>query len=1521
MPADPTLDFKQIRPHRGDRKLALEELTRQLIVVSPPPGMIRFEHKGPGADGGVESLVYFADGTCWGYQTKFFLDAFGSSELSQVKSSWSKALESYPTLTRYIVGIPRNLSAAMIPGARTERRRWDAWVTKAGEALALEDRTVSIELWDETTYLAKLIPHDPLHAGIRRYWFEAHVLTPAWFTAGFEVVQEDLNARYSAPDHVDVVLQADLDTLTRSEGFPEVVARHDAAHLAAARAFEAVVELVGERVDAVAAQALRLRLAEGRALWLTLSPLEAPPVDIAPLGRAVQSIFDLAHGAALTVLLSSEGDPRADTEAAKMAAHRLNDARWKVDQAVEELRETFEALDVDLLKHPRILVVGEAGSGKSHSLAHMVDRHLAEGLPAVMMLGQYFVAGDPRAQMMSRLGLAGLDFEEFLGAMQAASGATGRPALIVIDAINESQESTLWSANLAGMVAQIRRFDRVVLVLSCRDTYESVCIPDGVSLVRRPHRGFGGDAAAAAKSYLDKHGIDRPAAPFLDSAFTNPLFLSISVRRLRAEGRTSFPLGMEGASELFAFWIDGVEKALVLKGYRRIALGDGRIAQALKHFAEELAIGATDGLPLTQATALFEKAVQDVGLASPNDRLVQRLLDEGVLRRDVGQDGAEDTVSFTFQRFADHFVAAALLDLADTPQALAEAMRPGGDLDYLVAEPRWRFEGVVESLMALAPETLGVELVDLAPGFAAEAKLSISGFLDSLRWRSPSAVSERTVEIFEGLWARPKGRDRDFIDLLFQVSTLPGHRLNADYFHARLSRLPMPERDALLAPYIHHYFDDGPGGTLMEWARDARTDLAEFERVRLAAVVVAWLTFSSTRSLRDRASRTLTALILRSPRLMPILIRTFAGVDDAYVRERVLATVLAAATHLDTEPDVLREAAVEVWRAVFDRPVVEWHAFVRHYARGIVELAAARGVLDPVVDIGRARPPYASTPVLSWPSEADLLPLVDEARAIISSAVGFYSEAEGRFTMQGDFGSKTMSGLSHFYREPRGPTPPRTRGQIVGAYWEGVRAMGGEVARLAEQALDAHRVHAEAESRRVTDLYFGFLDTPATPHAPKPADEAEIETLETLRDAADGAVKVALGLGPDDRLSYPGHGDKNWPSFDRRQGQRWVGLRAVQLGWTQALHEPVEELTGYWGGRDKHETERIGKKYQWIAFHELIGVLQDHYWHEGRDRAPEVLMDLLLVRGLDIDLSFTGVDADRWPKGLPSLGLPRTDMASPASVEAGQAWTFDRSDLPHVQDLVEGLADNGERWWVVHTYRQDDGYMDKLQSDGSLRTCQGAIQLVILGADDIQRLHDRQSAQRVNNVEMGEGGWFHDRMFGQYRAELADGGPGLNSDADDVEYGRVSRRFSPHRGEYDHGGLKEHPSFEIPRAWILDGLGLKPAGPWACWFVDAAGRPGLVDPEGLDRGEAASMINAEMLEPYLRAHGYVAAWTYWGEKDGGMGSGAGFSARYGQFERQTWCALWWREEGVWKGSLWHADGEKLHASIEDGDED
>ena len=1509
MAKGPTIDFRTLRPHHHDRKLAFEELMRQLLVADPPAGCLRFEHKGPGADGGVETLAYLADGSCWGYQSKFFLDQFGASEMNQISGSFRAALAAYPALSRFVVAVPRNLSGGVKANALSQQQRWSRWAEAAGDEAKALGRTVAIELWDETRFVAALSRRDPIHAGIRQYWFDSETLDQAWFADRFATNRADLNARYNPAHHVDVSAQWALDTLSRNTAYRATVASHLEAHAEARSTFETLAATVGDQRDSALYSALDASLAAAAAAGSALGFFGSRPVDFEPLRKALDHLV-------LTEGLQSPSDFRLQREASAAVdpephwgTQERRQAWFAYREALERLVETADEIDQETLVLPRVMLVGEAGAGKSHSLAHLVETHLADGGAAVMALGQHFVSGDPRSQWLDRLGLGGLTFTDFLGALQAAAGATGMPGLIVIDAINESHDFSMWQKNLAGLVDEISRFDQLAFVISCRETYEGACVPEGLAMVRREHHGFAGNASAAIKAYFDDHGIDRPSAPFLDSAFANPLFLSVCIRRLNAEGRRAFPLGLDGATELFNFWIDGVERVLVGRNYARLALGDGRLREAMRRFSSQLAIEGVSALPMARAKALLEEAVADIAPATARDILLFRLLDEGVLRREIDRAGVE-SVTITFQRFSDYFIADALIDMTGSAPSLAAALRPGGSLHYLVSRGAGRYAGVVETLMARTPERLGLELVELDADFPRDVPFRLDVFLSSLRWRAPAAVSTRTVQLFELQWARTEGRRADLLNLLIQVSTVPDHPLNADYLHARLRDLPLPERDGLIADYLIRHMVEGPIETLMDWAAEARTDLAEPERVRLALVVIAWVTASSNRIVRDSASKTLTAVLSRSPRLMAGLIDAFSGVDDAYVRERIYAAVLATATHAEVELEALRRAAIAAWRDVFSRSPVERHAFIRHHAKGLVELAAARGVLADEIELARARPPYASIPIEQWPEASDLAAFVDTAPDIVSSVVGYYDAEEGRFSTPGDFGNYTMSTLGHsFCAEPRTEAPPQTRGQVAKAFWSGLQMQGGKLAALASKAISAHATLQEAQSRRPLKYF------PLDLESDDPPADADLESLADSFDVANAALREALPKGAS-WPPYPDHRADDYPLFSKSRARLWAARRAIELGWTADRHKELEERMSYWGGRDKHALERIGKKYQWIAFHELIGALQDHYWSVADDGAPEVLTNVLRVEELDIDLSYAATGAASLPPGLPSIGIPQTDRPEPSSIEEALTWARAPTDIPHVPDLVEALAVDGARWWLIYGTQRDRGYMDKLQAVGPMRTSQGSIQLVIVHKAEITTLHERLSAGRLNAVEMMEAGHYQDDLFGQYRSELAGDETPLTRRARKIDYGFVSRRFSPHRGEYDHSGVKEI-GFEIPRPWILRGLDLRPAGPDAPWYVDRHGRPVFVDRSTIDGTVGTPMINADLLEPLLAELGYLAAWLYWGEKDGGVGSGKGFSRRDGPFARETYCGLWWRSEASWQGSLWKADGDKLHPWIDD----
>lgn len=67
---------------------------------------------------------------------------------------------------------------------------------------------------------------------------------------------------------------------------------------------------------------------------------------------------------------------------------------------------------------------------------------------------------------------------------------------------------------------------------------------------------------------------------------------------------------------------------------------------------------------------------------------------------------------------------------------------------------------------------------------------------------------------------------------------------------------------------------------------------------------------------------------------------------------------------------------------------------------------------------------------------------------------------------------------------------------------------------------------------------------------------------------------------------------KGFDGLDIEKLNRWVIKRTIQLGFNPKIHD--KELPEYFGRRGGR-TERIGKKYQWIAFYEILALVADQY--------------------------------------------------------------------------------------------------------------------------------------------------------------------------------------------------------------------------------------------------------------------------------------------------------------------------------------
>ncbi len=74
------------------------------------------------------------------------------------------------------------------------------------------------------------------------------------------------------------------------------------------------------------------------------------------------------------------------------------------------------------------------------------------------------------------------------------------------------------------------------------------------------------------------------------------------------------------------------------------------------------------------------------------------------------------------------------------------------------------------------------------------------------------------------------------------------------------------------------------------------------------------------------------------------------------------------------------------------------------------------------------------------------------------------------------------------------------------------------------------------------------------------------------------------------------------PGFDLGQVQRYILKRVFDLGWTVERFGHFDRFVVRSDGRAASKPERVGKKYQWIAYHEMMAFLSDHFQYREEFR-------------------------------------------------------------------------------------------------------------------------------------------------------------------------------------------------------------------------------------------------------------------------------------------------------------------------------
>ena len=180
-----------------------------------------------------------------------------------------------------------------------------------------------------------------------------------------------------------------------------------------------------------------------------------------------------------------------------------------------------------MYQDPFLLLIGDAGIGKSHQIAHYVEDRNKRGLKSVLLLGQKFIdARDPKIQILEQLDL-NCTFEEFLEALSCRAEIDKNRIIIFLDAINEGRGHELWRDNLNGLVSQIKQYKNLGFVLSLRSTYLSLFDDLIKEFNKYQLNGFCEKYNDAINVFFKYYKIRMPIIPLLNPEFFNPLFLKL----------------------------------------------------------------------------------------------------------------------------------------------------------------------------------------------------------------------------------------------------------------------------------------------------------------------------------------------------------------------------------------------------------------------------------------------------------------------------------------------------------------------------------------------------------------------------------------------------------------------------------------------------------------------------------------------------------------------------------------------------------------------------------------------------------------------------------------------------------------------------------------------------------------------------------------------------------------------------------------------------------------------------------
>lgn len=1014
-------------------------------------------------------------------------------------------------------------------------------------------------------------------------------------------------------------------------------------------------------------------------------------------------------------------------ETIKAKTHELYDLQWKEEKENKDIKKDYsyrppyeqeltrlrelsnnnfdflkvfdEKLTLELADNPYLFIKGEAGNGKSHLLGDIARTRTKNNLPTLLLLGQNFITTkNIWENIKSELDINCTD-AQLLSELNNIGRQIGSRILILIDAINEGAGADLWNSRISGFIKDFADYPYIGLVFTIRTTYIDYVLPKELlsdsKITIIDHEGFKGNEYAALKLFCEYHNLKQPRFPILAPEFTKPLFLKLICEAVKETPEKIFPQGFQGMSDIFNIYIESLNHKLEIK--RQEYKSRKMAEKAIQFLAQECFKNNVRSLNLEKSISLFDKKFPSF------IHLINDLIEENVFIRRIDFDYTnkknEEVIYFSYERLGDFFMSEEILSKFKTADEVRSSFKKNNKLGKLISDDYWTYNGLLEAFAVLLPERFNLEIFEVLDWVFVEESLKehfhrqnterLNRFLfDSLNWRKIESIDDKKItEWFQGPFFRI-GDDDLFLKLV-ELSPVIGHPFNGDRLFKILKRHKMPQRDSFWQQHLLWFngYDDYniayPIRRLIDWAWTPGISWElDFETTRLTAQTLTWVLASTSSRLRDQTTKALVNLLEQQPEALISVLKAFKNIDDLYILERLYAVIYGCVLRMEKNEGVI-QVAETVYNIQFKKGAPVQHLLLRDYARNTVEFAIYR---NPGLkfNLELIRPPYKSKMPEHYPSEDDALkhnyPYDDPEskkdyklmnNRIYHSVIGY-----------GDFAKHIDGRLDDF-----APTSFTFEEEYMLFYSQLVRKQKSAINTIVK-ALKLQ----------------GKLEKNSTSYLTSVQQDTKKKLLERISELTENAIDDAKKILKASQINFfvtkilphlKAKFEHNSWRMNRGtidQIKYWMVERTFSLGYDAKLHGYYDEIAGNRSYNSDYKVNRIGKKYQIIAFMEIVAAVADNYkinkFSWSSDKKYEFYKGPWQLYMRDIDPAFvyrkldSHDDDDEEIDKQEHLGAKSwiDDEHYNNFNQPDSEWIENLADLPSMKEVLQKMDSCGSEW-------------------------------------------------------------------------------------------------------------------------------------------------------------------------------------------------------------------------------------------------